>query len=82
MTNKHIVTFLTAFVIALTFRTVKAEVDCSLLDPRASISSEKEAKVQASAKTLFKIAKAGGSIEGKLKKDIQNLQKGVSVSEQ
>jgi len=74
--------FLGTIAIASSYTEVNAEVDCSLLDPRASISAEKEAKVQASVNTLFKIAKAGGGVEGKLKQDIQNLQKGVSVSEQ
>ena len=57
-------------------------IDCSPLDPRASISKEKEGKVEASVDTLFKIAKAGGGLEGKIKEEIQNLQVGSSVSEQ
>lgn len=77
-----LVTLSVAFIIASTFKFAKAkEVDCSVLDPRASISDEKEAKLKVSAGTLFKIAKAGSSIEGRLKKEIQNLQKDVAVSE-
>jgi hypothetical protein len=60
---------------------VRAEVDCSLLDPRASVSTEKEGKITASVNTLFKIAKAGGSVDGKIRNEIQNLQKGSPVTE-
>jgi hypothetical protein len=59
-----------------------AQVDCSQLDPRASVSTEMDGKVNASVATLYKIAKAGGSIEGKIKEEITNLQKGVPVTEQ
>lgn len=59
-----------------------AQADCSLLDPRASISQEKQVKIQGSIDTLYKIAKANASIDGKLKDEIQNLQAGsASVSE-
>ena len=59
-----------------------AQVDCSKLDPRAFVSREMEGKVKASVDTLYKIAKAGGSVEGKIKDEIQNLQKGAPVTEQ
>jgi hypothetical protein len=68
-----------AIVMPTTF--VKAEVDCSLLDPRSSVSTEKEGKISASVDTLYKIAKAGGSVEGRMKDEIHNLQKGASVTE-
>lgn len=60
---------------------VKAEVDCSLLDPRATVSTEKEGKISASVNTLFKIAKAGSNVEGRIKDEIHNLQKGSTVTE-
>jgi len=60
---------------------VKAEVDCSMLDPRSSVSTEKEGKINASVNTLYKIAKAGGSVEGRMKEEIHNLQKGAPVTE-
>jgi hypothetical protein len=59
-----------------------AQVDCSQLDPRASMSREMEGKLKISVDTLYKIAKAGGSIEGKIKDEIQNLQKDAPVTEQ
>lgn len=59
-----------------------ADIDCSPLDPRVSLSAEKEAKLSASVSSLYKIVKAGGSIQGKLKNEIQNLQKDTPVSEQ
>lgn len=59
-----------------------AQMDCSQLDPRASVSREMEGKVQASVGTLYKIAKAGGAVEAKVKDEIRNLQKGASVTEQ
>lgn len=59
-----------------------ADMDCSPLDPRASVSTEKEGKIKASVNTLYRIAKANGSIDGKIKNEIQNLQKGESVTEQ
>jgi hypothetical protein len=39
-------------------------------------------KVSGSVQTLYKIAKAGGSIEGQAKDQIQNLQAGAPASEQ
>jgi hypothetical protein len=59
-----------------------AQVDCSPLDPRASISKEQEGKVNGAVDTLFKIAKAQGTLEGKLKEQIQNLQQGAPASDQ
>lgn len=66
----------------LPITSVMAQVDCSQLDPRASVSTEMDGKVKASVATLYKIAKVGGSIEGKIKEEITNLQKGVPVTEQ
>jgi hypothetical protein len=48
-------------------------IDCSPLDPRGSVSRELEGKAEASAATVFKVGKAGGSIEGKWRESIQNL---------
>ncbi|PTR06619.1 hypothetical protein C8R32_110103 [Nitrosospira sp. Nsp5] len=61
---------------------VSAQVDCSLLDPRVSVSSEKEGKISVALNTLYKIAKIDSGIEGKLKDEIKNLQQGSdTVSE-
>jgi hypothetical protein len=57
-------------------------VDCSILDPRASVSKNLNVKIEASVGTLYKIAKAGGSLETKTKTEIENLQKGALISEQ
>src|SRR5216684_958672 len=57
-------------------------VDCSLLDPRVSVSREKEAKISGSAQTLYRIAKAGGSVEARAKEQIQNLTQGIAAGEQ
>lgn len=76
---------LTAFLVLGTvwpITSVMAQVDCSQLDPRASVSKEMEGKVKLSVDTLYKIAKAGGSIEGRVKDEIYNLQKEVPVTEQ
>lgn len=59
-----------------------AQVDCSPLDPRASISKEQEVKVNGAVDTLFKIAKAQGTVEGKLQEQIQNLQQGAPPNHQ
>ena len=58
-----------------------AGVDCSPLDPRAQLSSTSEGKIQGSAETLLKVAKAGASIEGKVQREVKNLQEGVPISE-
>lgn len=58
-----------------------AQVDCSLLDPRHSISKEKEGKITGSVETLYRIAKAGGNIEGRLHEEIINLEGTASASE-
>ena len=47
------------------------EFNCAFLDPRASVSQTKEGKIEASVDTLYKVAKAGGSIEGKVKNEIE-----------
>lgn len=76
----RVVSIILALQSAMT--TVSAQVDCSLLDPRASISSEKEGKIQGALDTLYKIARADVAIEGKLKSEIKNLQQGTaSISE-
>jgi len=59
-----------------------AQVDCTLLDPRVSVSSEKEGKISVALGTLYKVAKVDAGIEGKLKDEIKNLQSGSgTVSE-
>lgn len=63
-------------------RPALAQVDCAILDPRDSVSQSQTGKITASVDTLYKIAKAGGSIEGKTKKEIQNLQRGAPITEQ
>lgn len=58
-----------------------AQVDCSPLDPRDSISKEREGTLKGSIDTFYKVAKAEGNLEAKVKEKIQNLQEGVPVSE-
>lgn len=58
-----------------------AGIDCSPLDPRARLSSTTEGKIQGSAETLYKVAKAGASIEGRVQREARNLQEGVPISE-
>ncbi|HEY3275165.1 MAG TPA: hypothetical protein VGJ94_00975 [Syntrophorhabdaceae bacterium] len=58
-----------------------AQMDCSRLDPRASVSIEREEKIKASVNTLFKVVRAGGAVEGRAKKEIQNLQQDAPVTE-
>jgi hypothetical protein len=59
-----------------------AQVDCSPLDPRVSVSTEREGKINIALGTLYKVAKIDGGIEGKLKTEIRNLQQGTeTVSE-
>lgn len=58
-----------------------SDIDCSPLDPRVQLSTETEGRVKASAETLYKIAKAQGAIEGKVKNVQQNLQAEVPLSE-
>ena len=65
----------------LTASVPMAQMDCSKLDPRASVSSEIEGKIAGSVNTLYKIAKAGGSIQGKLKDDIHNLQMNANITD-
>jgi len=60
---------------------VFAQVDCSILDPRAQVSSSLDEKISASVGTLYKIAKVGGSYESKTKTAIENLQKNAPISE-
>jgi tetratricopeptide (TPR) repeat protein len=81
MLKSAILTVLVTLGIVMAAVSATAEVDCSLLDPRASVSTEKEGKITAAVNTLFKIAKVGGSLEGKIRSEIENLQKGVPVSE-
>lgn len=59
-----------------------ADVDCSPLDPRASLSKEREGKISTSVNTVYKLAKVGISIDGKLKDEIFNLQNGANITEQ
>ncbi len=82
MFYKVLILFMTLGIIWPAAFLMGQQIDCSPLDPRASISKEKEGKVQASVDTLYRIAKVGGSLEGKMKEEIQNLQIGSSVSEQ
>ena len=83
MLKNFILTFFVLLGIAWPTSFVSAQqVDCSQLDPRASVSKEREGKVKAAVNTLFKIVRVGGSVEGKMSDEIQNLQKGVPITEQ
>ena len=68
-------------VVLLTPATAYTQVDCSVLDPRISIAKEREGKISGSVDTLYKIAKAGGSIEGRMKDEIINLQQSTPSDE-
>ena len=57
-------------------------LDCSPLDPRVELSKETENKATVGAQTLFKIAKAGGSIDSKASTVTKNLQDNVPISEE
>src|ERR1700681_864499 len=46
------------------------DMDCSLLDPRSSISKEGEGKVNLAASALLKVGKAEGTIDGRVKEVI------------
>ena len=62
--------------------TVAAQtMDCSALDPRKSVSSQTEGKVAASATTLYKVAQAGGGIEGRIRSESTNLEIGAGASD-
>lgn len=56
-------------------------MDCSALDPRRAVSNQVEGKVSASAATLYKVAQAGGGIEGRLKAESSNLELGSAPTE-
>lgn len=56
---------------------VHSKVDCVPLDPRASVSKETEVKVRGSVATLYKIAKADGSMEVRTRAEIENLLAGA-----
>jgi hypothetical protein len=80
---KNIIVILIAVLgIFLPISSVMAQMDCSPLDPRANLSREMDGKINVSANTLFKIGKVDGSIEGRMKDEIQNLQKGAPATEQ
>ncbi len=79
---RHIVIILFALLgMSFLATSVMAQIDCSPLDPRASVSKEVDGRVKATVNTLFKILKAGGAVEGKVKEEVRNLQKGVPISE-
>jgi hypothetical protein len=59
-----------------------SEMNCAPLDPRISITKEAEAKVQASVKTVYKIAQGGGQVEVRAKQEIQNLPAASTGREQ
>lgn len=59
----------------------QAGVDCTKLDPRASVATSHEGKVSATVETLYKIAKAGGAVEGKVRNEVDNLQKEAPLPE-
>jgi hypothetical protein len=50
---KHVTPILVLIVGGFHFATVYADTDCTPLDPRASLSRDKELKVTASADTLY-----------------------------
>ena len=68
--NRRFIFALLIFVLNAIPGTSYSQVDCSALDPRVSISKETEGKISGSVDTLYKIVKAGGSIEGRMKEEI------------
>lgn len=61
--------------------TAEEQYDCSVLDPRVELSTSSEGKIQASAETTLRIAKADGEIGGKVSSVTQNIQKDFPLSE-
>jgi hypothetical protein len=59
-----------------------SRINCEPLDPRAKIAKETETKINASVRTVYKIAQAGGEIERKAKEEIQNLPSGATGKDQ
>ncbi|WP_154668222.1 hypothetical protein [Pseudoduganella violaceinigra] len=51
-------------VFFLSTKVYAQKIDCSPLDPRAEITTKREAELQLSADTAFKVAKAKGSLKG------------------
>lgn len=58
-----------------------AQVDCKPLDPRDSVTTEREGTLRGSIDTFYKVAKAEGNLEAKVKDKIQNLPEGFPISE-
>lgn len=74
--------FVCLIVLASNNFAVAADFDCSPLDPRVSVSKEQEGNVNVAVKTLYKLAEGQGTVKGKLKQQIQNLQQGIPASDQ
>jgi CheY-like chemotaxis protein len=70
--------------VALTFSPGKASsaVDCGPLDPRVSLSTDVQGKIQGSVAGLYRVAKAGASVEASVRREIQNLQKDAPAGQQ
>jgi hypothetical protein len=82
MTDRTIaVIFLLCCAFALQAARAAPIVDCSVLDPRVEVSKATEGKIQGSADTLYKIAKAEGKVEGKVETAAKNIQNNVAQSE-
>jgi hypothetical protein len=59
-----------------------SSMNCEPLDPRAKIAKETETRINASVKTVLKVAQAGGEVERKAKEEIQNLPSGTTGKDQ
>lgn len=79
---KHATLALVVLAASVFSGAVSAQVDCSPLDPRAEVSKRKEAELQVSADTAFKIAKASGTLRGAAESKILALPTTVSPTEQ
>ena len=79
-TSMWIVLFL-LFIPSITFGQLST-INCERLDPRTRVSSETETKINASVKTVLKVAQAGGEIQRKAKEEIQNLSTTTTSKDQ
>jgi hypothetical protein len=79
-TSMWIVFFL-LFIPSIAFGQLSA-INCERLDPRTRVSNETETKINASVKTVLKVAQAGGEIQRKAKEEIQNLSTTTTSKDQ
>jgi hypothetical protein len=54
--------------------TVLAAIDCNMVAPVASVTTETDKSVHGAVETLLKVAKVEGNVESRMKQQIQNVQ--------